>query len=87
MTEAEIAQEFCNEMVGKIRRRQSRHGKQTWRKRDLAELYEMLLDEAEELEKAIFNESDKNVRDECLDVANQALFIYDKLGGKDGKRK
>lgn len=84
--EPEHVQEFSNEMVGKMRRRYKRHN-QAWRKKDIAELFTLLVDEVEELEEAIFSKSDKDVRDEALDVSNYAFFIYDQLGGKDGKRK
>lgn len=86
-TEAELVQEFSNEMVGKLRRRKARYGNQGWRKKELDELLTGLIDELEELEGALYSKSDEDVRDEALDVANYAFFIYDKLGGKDGKRK
>ncbi len=76
-TEKQLVDEFAAEMLRKLELRHDRYVPLAWRKLDMKRLVFLLEEEVKELKEARHDiRADVSVRDEALDVANYALFIY-----------
>lgn len=73
---------FGRGMKEKLDARSIKYGKMGWRGKSAIELLDWLEDEVKELRQATFGESDENIKKECADVANVAMFIWDIINGK-----
>lgn len=78
--EQTLIEAFGKEMQKKLDKR-SNKGRLGWRKKDIINLYKLLLGEVRELLEAVSKsegKSSKEIRDEAIDVANFAMMIWDK---------
>lgn len=73
-----IVEEFANVMEDVLKENDHKGG---WDNLSHHEMLERLFEEANELDGALYNKGvPENVRKEAADVANFAMFIYDKFG-------
>lgn len=79
-TEEKLTQEFAKAGMKKLDLRSSK-GRLGWRKKTMKELWYGLLDEVDELQKAIWA-GKGDIKGECVDVKNSVMFIWDKENGK-----
>lgn len=71
--EKEIVENFAKLMLAKIQERHNRYSPLGWKTMDMKRLLKLLKGELEELE-----EKGADIQDEAIDVANYAMFIYEK---------
>lgn len=71
--EKQIVERFSAKMLEKIQLRHNRYAPLGWKTMDMKRLLTLLKGELAELE-----EKGADVQDEALDVANYAMFIYEK---------
>ena len=74
--EKEIVLEFSEAMLSKIKERHNRYVPLGWKTMDTKRLITLLEAELAELKEAIENKSDTSIKDEAVDIANYAMFIY-----------
>ena len=72
----EAVLEFANAMEAKLQKHEMKGG---WRKVPVWLLDQRLQEEKLELSQAIISGTPEQAAEECLDVANFAMFIYDNL--------
>ena len=74
--EKEIVLEFSEAMLSKIEKRHNRYVPLGWKTMDTKRLITLLEAELAELKEAIESKSDTSIKDEAVDIANYAMFIY-----------
>lgn len=72
--EKQIVVKFANKMLEKIQLRHNRYAPLGWKTMDMKRLVSLLEGELAEMKEAVG--SDKG--DEAIDIANYAMFIYEK---------
>ena len=72
-----IVDNFSREMLNKIYRRYNRYSPMGWKTLDLERLFFLLEGELNELKRGIEKGDSINIRDESIDIANYACFIYE----------
>ncbi len=80
MTEKELTEEFAKKMYSKIEKRHGRYQPFAWKDMDVKRLLMLLKAEVQELEEGLKAKDVSNIKDEAIDIANYACFIYDIIG-------
>jgi len=76
--EKQIVKDFSLGMYDKIQKRHNRFQPLGWKTMDTKRLLALLTNELEELKEAIDSDVIEDIKDEAIDVANYAMFIYEK---------
>jgi len=82
MNEKEITEAFAKEMYKKIEKRHGRYQPFAWKDMDIKRLLMLLKQEVTELEQGLSLKDITNIRDEAVDIANYACFIYEMTKGQ-----
>lgn len=77
MKESEIVEEFGSKQIEKMELRKNRYKPLEWRGYNANTLYRLLKAEVLELHEVMEKDDKEKVRDEAIDVANLAMFIWD----------
>ncbi len=77
--EENIIKEFSDKMIKKVALRHNRYAPLGWKTMDIKRLISLLKGELAELEEALLEANNQGARDECLDIANYAVFISEVL--------
>jgi len=75
--EKDLIQNFAEKMTYKLDMRKDRYQPMAWQSMDLKRLIKLLKGELEELEEGYKNNDKENIKEEAIDIANFALFIYE----------
>lgn len=75
-TEEEIVRAFSKGMLAKIEERHNRYVPLGWKTMDTKRLITLLEAELKELKEALESKSETDIKDEAIDIANYAMFIY-----------
>jgi NTP pyrophosphatase (non-canonical NTP hydrolase) len=75
-TEQQIVTSFSSAMLAKIEERHNRYVPLGWKTMDMKRLISLLEAEVQELKEAVEKNSETDIRDESVDIANYAMFIH-----------
>lgn len=78
-TEKEIVVAFSDAMLKKIEERHNRYVPLGWKTMDMKRLITLLEGELKELKEALENNSNTDIKDEAIDIANYAMFIHNQV--------
>ena len=82
MNEQQITEAFAKEMYAKIEKRHGRYQPFAWKDMDIKRLLMLLKAEIVELEEGLLIKDIANIREEAVDIANYACFIYEMTKGQ-----